>query len=110
MIGGIGVDIVDIEQMEKSLQIPGFLHSIFTSDEIKNEHGNSAEYYATRFACKEAVSKALQISFDWRTIEILNKEDGKTYVVLKEMYNVTNIHIDISMADGIAIAYCVVEL
>lgn len=64
MIKGIGVDIVQISRIEKSLSIPGFKKSVFTENEISNEHGDEAEYYATRFACKEAVFKALHKKMD----------------------------------------------
>ena len=86
MILGIGIDTVKTSRMAKSLSIPSFLTSTFTPAEIANEHGNREEYYATRFACKEAVFKALGTKMDWRQVETLNKEDGSPYVVMREEY------------------------
>lgn len=109
MILGIGIDTVEISRMTKSLSIPSLLTSLFTSSEIANEHGNREEYYATRFACKEAVYKALRIKQDWRKIEILNRKDGSPYVVMREEYGNVRIHISITTEAGLATAFCVVE-
>lgn len=104
MIKGIGVDVVEIARMEQSIQIPNFISSTFTQAEINNCHGNEAEYYATRFACKEAVFKALHVPMDWRKIEVVNREDGSPYVVGME-----KVHISITTEAGLATAFCVVE-
>lgn len=109
MILGIGIDTVEISRMVKSLAIPSFLTLTFTSAEIANEHGNREEYYATRFACKEAVFKALGIQMDWRQVETLNREDGSPYVVMREEYGNVRIHISITTEAGLATAFCVVE-
>ena len=109
MILGIGIDTVQIPRMAKSLSILSFLNSVFTPAEIANEHGNREEYYATRFACKEAVFKALGIKMDWRQVETLNREDGSPYVVMREEYGNVRIHISITTEEGLATAFCVVE-
>lgn len=109
MVKGIGIDTVQISRMAKSLSIPSFLTSTFTQAEIENEHGNREEYYATRFACKEAVFKALGVKMDWRKIETLNREDGSPYVSMQEEYGDVKIHISITTEAGLATAFCVVE-
>lgn len=109
MLKGIGIDTVEIKRMASSLSIPSFLTSTFTKAEIANEHGNREEYYATRFACKEAVFKALGIKMDLRKIETLNREDGSPYVVMREEYGDVRIHISITTEAGLATAFCVVE-
>ena len=109
MIKGIGIDTVEIKRMTKSLSIPSFLTSTFTPGEIANEHGNREEYFATRFACKEAVFKALGIKMDWRKVETLNREDGSPYVVMRGEYGDVKIHISITTEAGLATAFCVVE-
>ena len=106
MIIGIGVDTVQISRMAHSLTIPNFIQSTFTQGEIDNLHGDEATYYATRFACKEAVFKAIGEPKDWRLIEILNDEDGKPVVSGFEGYN---IHISVTTEAGLATAFCVVE-
>lgn len=114
MIKGIGIDTVEIKRMEKSLNIKGFLSSVFTSAEIDNCHGNKEEYYATRFACKEAVFKAISqyLSVDLRTIETLNRNDGSPVVTIKKEYldaGINSIHISITTEAGLATAICIVE-
>lgn len=106
MIKGIGVDVVEISRMERALTIPGFIKSTFSEREINNAHGNRAEYYATRFACKEALFKAIHKRMDWRLIETLNHEDGKPYILME---GDDIIHISISTEAGLAVAYCIVE-
>lgn len=106
MIKGIGVDAVKISRVEKLLSRPEFKTRIFTQKEIENEHGNIAEYYATRFACKEAVFKALGRKMDLRLIETLNREDGSPYCTIKDEGIV---HISITTEADLAIAYCVIE-
>ena len=106
MIIGIGVDTVEIKRMERSLVISNFIQSTFTQNEIKNLHGDKATYYATRFACKEAVFKAMGKPDDWRLIEALNDENGKPYVTGFEGYR---IHISITTEAGLATAFCVAE-
>ena len=109
MIIGIGIDAVDIKRMEKSLAIKGFKEKTFTAKEVLNCHGNLNEYYATRFAAKEAVFKAIGKPKDWRLIETLNDENGKPYITYRQEFEGLNIHISITTETNLAIAYCVAE-
>ena len=89
MVKGIGVDTVDINEVDRLVNMKGnaFLHQVFTKNEIK-EYKNSSnqnEFLATRFAAKEAVFKAVahltkSKSFDFRIVETLNEADGRPYV------------------------------
>lgn len=106
MIKGIGVDIVDVSRIERSLKNEGFVQSVFTKDEILNCHGIKEEYFAGRFAAKEAVFKALNEKVDLRKIEILNNKDGSPYV---NYPRINNIHLSISHDADKAIAFCVIE-
>ena len=90
---GIGVDMVDIEQI-RQLLIPedgAFFRRTFTADEREAALAkpDRAEYLATRFAVKEAVFKAVgprtkDKIFDYRRIETLNAPDGSPYVVVDD--------------------------
>jgi len=90
----IGVDIVQIERFNKSLEAnEKFANKILTQSEldvfksrtIKNVK-NGQHYLAKRFAAKEAVSKALGTGIakgvTFKDIEILNDEFGAPYVTL----------------------------
>jgi len=83
----IGVDIVDIMRISKEID-ERFIKRIYTIDEInycKNKN-NISLYFAGRLAAKEAVSKALKMSWEtgvnWRDIEIINDKIGTPGVIL----------------------------
>ena len=90
-IFGIGTDIVNIKRIERSLKRSGkrFKNKIFSKNEIIycEKKVNPAEFYAKRFAAKEALSKALGVGFrkgiSFRNIEIYNDIYGKPSVRLK---------------------------
>jgi holo-[acyl-carrier protein] synthase len=76
----IGVDLIEIERIRRTLQrYPRFRERCFTEAERAycDSRPNPAESYAGRFACKEAVGKALGIgvarAFAWRDIEIAGR-------------------------------------
>lgn len=107
MIIGIGVDSVDISKMNEAIKKDSFIIHTFTENEIKNEHGIKADYYATRFAAKEAVFKAINQKIDLRKIETLNDKSGKPYVNLPDYDH--KIHISITTESNIATAFCIIE-
>ena len=62
MIVGIGVDIIEVERIQKLAEkSPRFLKRVFTDEEIKycNEKKNKYQHLAARFATKEAFFKTL---------------------------------------------------
>jgi holo-[acyl-carrier protein] synthase len=89
LIKGFGVDIVEIERVEKALKKrKKFIQKIYTEKEEKycSTRPKPAAHFALRFAAKEAVAKALGtgIGFiSWRDIEVINERKGKPKVILK---------------------------
>lgn len=87
---GIGVDLVECERIQHSLDRFGdrFLRRVFTDGEV--EYSNSmkfpARHLAARFAAKEAVSKAFGTgigkAIGWRDIDVRKKPSGEPYLVL----------------------------
>ncbi len=83
----IGIDIIEIERIEKALDEHGqhFLDRIFTKREQEDCNGNAVRL-AGRFAAKEAIAKALGTGFgkalSWLDIEITNDENGKPIATL----------------------------
>jgi len=84
MIYGIGIDLIEVERVKKSIEeIVGFKEKIFTSKEISYCESKSRkfEHFAARFAAKEAFFKA--IGTGWRNglafneIEVVNDNLGK---------------------------------
>lgn len=102
---GIGNDIIEINRIEKAIKKANFITKVFTENEIKlfEIKGSRAEFFAGRFAAKEAISKALGTGFrefSLTDIEVLNNELGKPYVVFKNGINSYNkkYFIDISIS------------
>jgi holo-[acyl-carrier protein] synthase len=84
MLLGLGIDIIEIDRIKKSIENYGnrFLNKVFTAEEIKycDSKFNKFQHYAARFAAKEAVYKALasgwQAGLRWKDIEIQNDAAG----------------------------------
>lgn len=82
----VGVDIIEIERVEKALAKFGdrFLGRVYTELEAAFCRGRVSEL-AARFAAKEAVMKALGTGargVAWREIEVLPNHRGKPLVYL----------------------------
>lgn len=86
---GLGVDIVEIERMRAILRrSPAFARRAFSEGERAycDAKANPEAHYATRFAAKEAVLKALGTGFadgiGPRDVEVRRTKKGRPYVVL----------------------------
>ncbi|HLS20538.1 MAG TPA: holo-ACP synthase [Bacillota bacterium] len=117
MIKGIGIDIIELTRIEKSIQknkriVKRVLtegeqevYETFTSDRRK------IEFLAGRFAAKEAFAKANgtgigELSF--QHIEILADENGAPKLSVKG-YDPTKLFISISHSDTFAIAQVIIS-
>jgi len=81
-----GVDIIEMERIERMVERHKNLDRIYTNLELTYimGKGNRIETYAGIFAAKEAVVKALGTGFrgiEWTEIEIDHDEMGKPLVV-----------------------------
>ena len=80
---GNGVDIVENRRIKNSLKIKGFINRVFTENEIKKSKklSNKTNFFAKRFAAKEAFVKALGEGFrnniNFNDIDISNNNKGK---------------------------------
>ena len=94
MIYGIGTDIVQISRIEQALARNGdrFAEKILGPEELVKFHARRARndvrgmrFLATRFAAKEAFSKAvgqgLRMPMTWRSAQMLNAPSGKPVIV-----------------------------
>ena len=115
---GVGIDIVLVSRVEKILKSKNkdrFLNKIFSDKEISNSENkyNQSQYFSGRFAAKEAIKKALS-SYNknnvptFKSLEILNADDGKPYVSIKSKQQ-SDIDISIAHDGNYAIAFCVVK-
>ena len=114
MICGIGSDIVDISRFEKYLEDEKRLKKLYTPYELEqyNKITNKRrkmEYLASRFAVKEAMSKALGVGiskdFSFHDVEVRKNERGKPSVTYKDYI----VHLTISHTNDIAVAFIVLE-
>ena len=126
MILGVGVDLVCIRRMERSLQSAWagkFKARVFSREEIEVcEAGpNSAQRYAARFAAKEALAKALGTGFSRGVtpgrIVVCGGESEQPRITLKEKalevarsMNASTIHVSLTHTDESACAFVVVEM
>ena len=87
---GLGVDVVDVERMERILQRDvGFVERVFSAQEIAHCTGTSrpAECYAARWAAREACAKALGGIPEgrWADIRVVGAVDGRVEIELDGM-------------------------
>jgi holo-[acyl-carrier protein] synthase len=86
----LGFDLARVSGIAESIRVFGrrFTDRLFTSRELDyalSGTGLCAERLAARFAAKEAVIKALDLSeagVGWRDIEVVKRADGSCTVVL----------------------------
>ncbi len=88
MVLGVGIDIIEIERIIKSVDRYGdrFLDKIYTITELEYclSKFNKYQHLAARFAAKEAVYKAVTSGWEqgisWQDIEIFNDPYGNPEV------------------------------
>lgn len=123
MILGVGIDIVDVRRMEKIIVRwqDRFLRRIFTHNEIRycNNKKNPAQRFATRFAAKEALIKALypkgSSNINYREIEV-GEKDHRPVINLSgdakkasDKVSVKKIHVMLSHDGNYGVANVIIE-
>ncbi len=107
----IGVDCVKISDFENLSE--KLLNKIFTEKEIEycKDKKPISQHLAARFAGKEVVMKVLlplNILLKALQIEILNDENGRPFVNLRNVSNINfEIKISLSHSDNLAIAFAI---
>lgn len=115
---GIGIDLVEIERVEKAYQKETFQKKYYSESE-RALIEQRQERAASAFAGKEAVVKAMGTGFRGISpadIEILRNDSGAPYVRLSEKakriadeQGMDKIHISLSDTEQMAAAYVVAE-
>jgi holo-[acyl-carrier protein] synthase len=121
MVFGIGIDLIEIDRIEKSIKKFGnqFIDKIFTEVEkdYSSSKGSPYQHYAARFAAKEAIAKALATpdnkGFNWLDIEVYNEKNGfptaRLFGKVKEILgNDKELKISISHSDNYATCVAIV--
>ena len=110
---GNGVDIIENKRIASSLKLKGFVSRIFTKNEIiqSKKIKNKTNYFAKRFAAKEAFIKAIGIGFrnniNFKDIEIKNNRKGKPLLniskniknFIKKNFKINKYNIFLSLSD-----------
>lgn len=128
MIVGIGTDLIEIPRIEAAVTRHGerFALRILGPGELQRYEQRRAKserrglaFLATRFAAKEAISKALglgmRMPMTWRSAEVINQASGKPVVVvhgeLKAFVEARGLRLHVSVTDErtLAMAYAVAE-
>ena len=125
MIKGIGIDVVNVNEIAGYLESDHlskpYINRTFTPNEQRAaaERAHPEEYYATRFAAKEAVFKAVahllpEKHLDLRIVETLNHDDGCPYVNINDKLrpvlkaaDIDTLHISITTEDCYATAFVI---
>ena len=111
---GIGVDIIEVERIQKAIERwgPRFVEYVFCPEEIAyaESHKFPAQHFAGRFAAKEAILKAIgnNSHVHWKDMLIMNDSQGKPSCVYKDQNFKHNIFISISHTENYAVANAII--
>lgn len=127
-IAGIGLDLLRVDRVETALTRHGdrFAEKILGDDELRVFHARRAKvpargvrYLATRFAVKEAFSKAvglgIRMPMTWQRVQTLNAPGGRPMLVLApallEWYEKRfgAAHVSLSDESDLVAAYVIIE-
>ncbi|GGH87640.1 holo-[acyl-carrier protein] synthase [Pullulanibacillus pueri] len=115
MIIGTGIDLIELDRIEKLLYKKKFIERILTKMEQeafynKGSEQRKKEFLAGRFAAKEAYAKATGLGIgqylSWQDIEILNDGTGKPIINVKADHR---IHLSITHTKKYAAATVTIE-
>ena len=120
---GIGTDICSVERIRKRLLSSKraiFLNKIFTEYEqnLGISYKDSANFYAGRWAVKEAVAKCLKTGFGkschWLDISVKRGQKGEpclylegTTAITAKNLGITNWHVSLSHEQSFAVAFVI---
>ena len=110
---GIGVDIIKNKRIQSSIKSKIFLKRIFGDNELEfsKKTLNKTNFFAKRFAAKEAFAKSLGTGFrnnlNFKDIEIINDNVGKPYYlrskkidqIIKKKFQVKKYDLFLSISD-----------
>ncbi len=110
---GIGVDIVKNKRIQSLIRNRNFINRTFGTKELKfsKEKINKTNYFAKRFAAKEAFSKSfgtgIRGNLSFKDIEILNDKMGKPFFykskkidqIVKKKFKIKKYDLLLSLSD-----------
>lgn len=128
-IAGIGMDLIRVDRIARALERHGdrFAEKILGEQELLKFHARRRRdarrgvlFLATRFAVKEAFSKAIglgmRMPMTWRRVQTLNAPSGRPILVLApelQAWYATRFgaaHVSLTDESDMAAAYVIVEM
>ena len=122
---GIGVDVIKNIRIQNLIRNKAFINRTFSLNEVRfsKNNINKTNYFAKRFAAKEALAKAIGIGFrkglNFKDIQVLNNKLGKPdYKVTQKLKNlikknkkIKNFHLFLSISDekDYSIAFAIIQ-
>ena len=109
MIIGIGIDVIELERIQRARENPRFIERVLTPKE--RAFGTSTAYVAGRWAAKEAIYKASPITLTWQQIEIEYLPSGAPLATIHHPSwdNSIRIWISITHERNVAAAVAILE-
>ena len=110
---GIGVDVIKNKRIQNLINKKSFIKRTFGKNEVElsKKTSNKINYFAKRFAAKEAFAKSLgtgiRNNLNFKDIEILNDKIGKPYYlrsrkinnIINKKFNIKKYNLFLSMSD-----------
>tara|TARA_E500000178_G_scaffold300666_1_gene309061 strand:- start:198 stop:584 length:387 start_codon:yes stop_codon:yes gene_type:complete len=122
---GIGVDLIYNKRIKKLINNKTFIKRTFGSFEIKysKKISKKVNYFAKRFAAKEALAKSLGTGFrnnlSFKDIEVINDKIGKPYYlktkkiskIINQKFKIKNFELFLSISDekDYSIAFTIIQ-
>ena len=122
---GIGVDVINNQRIKSLIKNKSFIKRVFGKNELKlsTKIKNKSNYFAKRFAAKEAFAKAMGTGFrnnlEFKDIEILNNNIGKPYYlkskkinkIINNLFKIKDYNLFLSISDekNCSIAFTILE-
>ena len=110
---GNGVDIIDNIRIKNSIKNINFIKRVYSNTEVKESKKvrNKINFFAKRFAAKEAFVKSIGTGFrkniNFKDISVKNNKNGKPQLIInkkikkmiKKNFKMTNFKIFLSLSD-----------
>ncbi len=110
---GNGVDIIDNIRIKNSIKNINFIKRVYSNTEVKESKKvrNKINFFAKRFAAKEAFVKSIGTGFrkniNFKDISVKNTKNGKPQLIIKKKikkrikkyFKMTNFKIFLSLSD-----------
>ena len=110
---GIGIDVIQNKRIKNLINNKSFIERTFGKNEVKfsKKTINKVNYFAKRFAAKEAFAKSLGTGFrnnlNLKDIEILNDKIGKPYYykskkinnIINKLFKIKKFNLFLSISD-----------